>query len=382
MEMPQLRGTVRALQGTPLTEGLEPKRRAGFHKLTVESIEAVANDAVAVTFTVPPGLEERFQYSAGQHLTVRAKQLGDDVRRTYSICSPPSAHRLRVGVRRLPGGLMSEFIHSQLRVGEELEVMEPAGNFTLAFDPGAERSYVAIAAGSGITPILALVAETLGTEPRSQFTLLYGNRTVESTMFLDELADLKDRYPDRLQLIHLFSRQRQSQEINNGRLDREKLARLVDVFVTPGDVHAWLLCGPFEMVRAARRLVGERGVTESLVKTELFFVEDEPPLRTSAEAEALSRSGLVEVRATLDGRETLFTMTREQKIVDALGLVRPDAPFSCKGGVCATCRARLIEGQVVMDHTYALEESEREQGWVLTCQAHPISDTVVVDYDG
>jgi len=366
---------------TDSSEGAESKHRSGFHSLVVASVEAVAEDAVAVTLQVPPCLKERFRYAAGQHLTVRAKQLGDDVRRTYSICSPPREHRLRVGVRRLPGGLVSEFINSQLKAGDELEVMEPAGNFTLTFDEAAKRSYVAIAAGSGITPILALAAEALGAEPGSQFTILYGNRTAESTMFLDELADLKDRYPARLQLVHLFSRQRQNQELNGGRLDREKLARLIDGFLSPLEVSAWLLCGPFEMVRAARQLLCAAGVAEARIKTELFFVEEEPPTRTSAELEALSREGLVQVRARLDGRETQFTMTREQKIVDALAAVRPDAPFSCKGGVCATCRARLVEGRVVMDHTYALEESERELGWILTCQAHPVTDTIVVDYD-
>jgi ring-1,2-phenylacetyl-CoA epoxidase subunit PaaE len=358
------------------------RSRGGFHTLAVTAVEPVAQDAVAVSFKVPAELRDAFRYEAGQHLTLRAWVNGAEVRRTYSICVPPSSGQLKVGVRRVPGGVLSEHIFEVVKPGVELEVMEPAGRFTLPFDRSAERSYVALVAGSGITPVLALAAEALVAEPRSEVTIFYGNRTVETAMFLDELADLKDRYPSRLQLLHLFSRQRQQVELTNGRLDPPKIQLLVDRFlVDPRRVAAFLLCGPFPMIQGARATLIASGVAAERIKAELFFVEEEAPVRSVEEQLAMAQPGQVLVRARLNGRETEFSMPRSEKIVDALARVRPDAPFSCKGGVCGTCRARLLEGRVAMDHTYALEQADRSEGYVLTCQSHPLSDSVFVDYD-
>ncbi len=358
------------------------RSRGGFHPLTVAAVEPVAQDAVALSFKVPAELRETFRYEAGQHLTLRTWVGGVEVRRTYSICAPPSSGELRIGVRRVPGGVLSEHIFEVVRPGVELEVMEPAGRFTLPFDRAAERSYVALAAGSGITPILGLAAEALAAEPRSEVSIFYGNRTVETAMFLDDLADLKDRHPSRLQVLHVFSRQRQRAELNNGRLDGSKIRLLVErLLVDPRRVAAFMLCGPFPMIQEARATLTALGVPEERIRAELFFVEDEPPVRSAEEQLAMAQPGQALVRARLNGREVQFPMQRTDKIVDALAAVRPDAPFSCKGGVCGTCRARLVEGRVAMDHTYALEEADRSEGYVLTCQSHPLTDFVLVDYD-
>jgi ring-1,2-phenylacetyl-CoA epoxidase subunit PaaE len=358
-----------------------PTRRGGFHRLTVGAIEPVAEDAVAVSLKVPSELEERFLFEAGQHLTLRAVLDGAELRRTYSICAEAGRGQLRIGVRRLPGGAFSTYLHEHLRPGDQIEVMEPAGRFTLPLDPGAEREYVAVAAGSGITPVMSLVATALRRELRSRVTLLYGNRTVGSAMFLDELADLKDRYPDRLQLLYSFSRERQQVELQNGRLDGKRVGQIAERMLPVGAVQSWLLCGPYPMVEGVRSTLQGLGVAGTRIHAELFFVEDAPPERSAVEEEALSRAGEVTVRARLDGRETSFKMSRGGTIVDGLLTVRQDAPYSCKGGVCATCRARLVEGEVTMDHTYALETAEREDGYILTCQSHPVSDRIVVDYD-
>lgn len=357
------------------------QRRGRFHRLRVEVVEPVADDAVAVTFLVPAAVQELFRFRAGQHLTLRFWKDGREERRSYSICVPEASSRLRIGVRRLPGGWVSGHIHDRLGPGDEVDVLEPAGGFTVDLAPGPGRRFVALAAGSGITPVISLVATILEAERSSQITLLYGNRGVGTTMFLDELAALKDRYPSRLNLLHLFSRERQIVEARNGRIDRGRLLWLGRHMVDAATVHTWLLCGPHAMVTAARATLAEMGVSADRVRSELFFVEDVPPHRSAADVEALSRPGEVTVSALLDGRESRFTMSRSEVLVDGLARIREDAPFSCKGGVCATCRARLVEGRVVMDHSYALDAADRGAGYILTCQSHPLTDRIVLDYD-
>lgn len=359
-----------------------PAPRGLFHRLRVAGLEPVAEDAVAVTFEVPSELEGRFRFRAGQHLTLRMPGPGSEERRTYSICSAAPRGPLRVGVRLLPGGLVSTRINRELRVGDELEVMEPAGSFTFDATPGAGSRYAAVAAGSGITPVLSLVSTAFAEQPRSTFTLIYGNRSVGSTMFLDELGQLKDRYPSRLQLLLVFSRERHALELQNGRIDRPKLRLIAPLLPPPGAVQGWFLCGPHAMIGEVRGALAELAVDPGKIRTELFYVEDVPPTRTAAEIDELARPGEVTVTARLNGRESTFAAARSQVLVDALAAVRDDAPFSCKGGVCATCRARLLEGRVAMDHTYALDDSDRARGFILTCQSHPISDRIVVDYDG
>ena len=351
-----------------------------FHPLTVASIEPVTDDSVAITFEVPEALREDYAFSHGQHLTVRTELAGDDVRRNYSICSPAGSGVLRVAVKRLPGGAFSEHALDVLRPGDVLDVMTPSGRFFTELDPAHRKHYVCVAAGSGITPILSIVASVLAAEPRSSVTLLYGNRTHSSVMFLEELEDLKDTYPDRFQLLHVLSREPQEVELFSGRLDADRMGRILDGLLPPDTVDEWFLCGPFEMVSDLRKLLVKEGVPKRQIHAEVFHVESAPPVRR-APVETVEGEG-AKVTITLDGRRSTFTLpTDGPAVLDAALRVRADAPFACKGGVCGTCRAKVVEGTVEMDTNWALEPDEVEKGYVLTCQSHPTSDTVVLDYD-
>jgi ring-1,2-phenylacetyl-CoA epoxidase subunit PaaE len=351
-----------------------------FHPLAVASIEPVTDDSVAITFEVPEDLREDYAFSHGQHLTVRTELAGDDVRRNYSICSPAGSGVLRVAVKRLPGGAFSEHALDVLRPGDVLDVMTPSGRFFTELDPTHRKHYVCVAAGSGITPVLSIVASVLAAEPRSSVTLLYGNRTHSSVMFLEELEDLKDTYPERFQLLHVLSREPQEVELFSGRLDADRMGRILDGLLPPDTVDEWFLCGPFEMVSDLRKLLVKEGVPKKQIHAEVFHVESGPPVRR-APVETAEGEG-AKVTITLDGRRSTFSLPADgPAVLDAALRVRADAPFACKGGVCGTCRAKVLEGTVEMDTNWALEPDEVEKGYVLTCQSHPTSDTVVLDYD-
>jgi ring-1,2-phenylacetyl-CoA epoxidase subunit PaaE len=358
-------------------------RHAVFHRLRVAEVERLTVDSVAITFDVPDDLRDAYRFTPGQHVAIRCDLGGRGVRRNYSICSPASSGRLRIGVKRLPQGAFSGYACERLRPGDVLEVMTPAGRFFTPLDPVNAKHYTAIAAGSGITPIMSLLASTLEAEPRSQVTLLYGNRTTSSIMFLEELSDLKDRYPGRLQMLNFLSAEPQASDLLSGRIDRVKLTRLFATILPPGDVDEWFLCGPFEMVQDIRAALADSGVDGGRVHTELFHVRALPPRATAADEPAATAAGRSTVTVKLDGRATAFGLARHaEPILDAVLRVRPDAPYACKGGVCGTCRAKLVEGTVDMERTYALEQDDLSRGYVLTCQSHPTSDTVVLDYDG
>jgi ring-1,2-phenylacetyl-CoA epoxidase subunit PaaE len=357
------------------------RRRPTFHQLTIAEVTPLTDDAVAVTFAVPPELREAYAFQAGQHLTVRRVTDGVDVRRSYSICSTPAelaAHgRLRVGIKQVPGGAFSTFAQ-RLREGDEIEVLPPLGHFTSPFEASRRRHYAAVVAGSGITPVLSLVATALATEPGSRFTLLYGNRYARSVMFAEELSDLKDRYPSRLHLVHVLSREPQEAELLSGRLDAQRVGRLLDTVLPAATVDEWFLCGPYGMVVDAKTVLAEHGVPDSCVRTELFHVEETPVPRRRPRAEAGPGA---EVTITLDGRASTFTMDREERVLDAALRVRSELPYACKGGVCSTCRAKVVEGEVRMARNWALEPDELAAGYVLTCQSSPVTDRVVIDYD-
>lgn len=350
-------------------------RRLEFHALTVASVERLTDDSVAVTFDVPPWLAGEYRFVAGQHLTVR----WGDARRSYSICSAEGA-ALRVAVKAVPGGAFSSYAIADLRPGDVLDVMTPIGTFTSAFSSARARSYGFVAAGSGITPVLSLIATALDVEPESRCTLLYGNRTTKSVMFLEELADLKDRYPDRFHLVHVLSREAGEVELFHGRLDARRLGRLLETVVPVGSIDEWFLCGPYGMVSDAQHVLASHGVSGSCVHVELFFVEDAPVEREVVE-EGPAPVGSSEVTIILDGRSSTVNMRPEEKVLDAALRVRGELPFACKGGVCSTCRARLVEGEVRMERNYALEPDEVAAGYVLTCQSHPRTERVVLDYD-
>jgi ring-1,2-phenylacetyl-CoA epoxidase subunit PaaE len=356
-------------------------RHSVFHPLPVSAVDRLTDDAVAVTLDVPDDLADEYRFSAGQHVTVRCELAGDDVRRNYSICSPATGGPLRVGIKRLPGGVFSGYVFERLRPGDVLDVMTPSGRFTVPLDRAQARHYCAIAAGSGITPVLSILATALEVEPESRATLLYGNRTTRSIMFLEELEDLKDRHLDRFQLVHVLSRERQEAELLNGRLDGAKLKVVFDTLVAAEGVDEWFLCGPEAMIEEARGTLLERGVDPNCIHRELFHVGP-APARPAAAAGAEAAAGTAEVTVLLDGRASTFPLSPAgEPILDATLAVRGDAPYACKNGMCGTCRAMLIEGDVEMDHNYALEDEELAAGFVLACQAHPRSEKVTLDYD-
>jgi ring-1,2-phenylacetyl-CoA epoxidase subunit PaaE len=364
------------------------RHRARFHTLSVTDVERLTDDAVALSFAIPDELADEFVFEPGQHLTLRATIDGQDVRRSYSICrSRPDAlqrKELRVASARVAGGLMSNWINDSVVAGDQIEVMTPLGGFTSATQPDSIRHHVAIAAGSGITPVMSLLSTALAEEPRSRVTLIFGNRWTTSIMFLEELEDLKNEYPDRFHLINVLSREAQDVELFHGRIDRERLERILDAIVPVPTVDEWYLCGPFGLVETAQSLLADLGVDPHHVHHEVFHVDDsgapvatvEPVVRApGAPPEAV-------VTVNLDGRTTVIEMpSRNESILAATLRARPDAPFSCTGGVCGTCRARLVEGEVRMDRNYALEPEEVAAGIVLACQSHPITATVSLDYD-
>lgn len=350
-----------------------------FHRLRVTEVTALTDDSVALTFDVPDDLSDTFSYLPGQHVTIRAFIDGEDVRRSYSICANANSGKLRVGVKRLPGGAFSTFATTGLKAGDELELMAPVGEFTIELDPTMPRRAVAIAAGSGITPVLSLISSSLEAEPEARWTLLFGNKTANSIMFLEELEALKDRYRDRFQLFHLLSREGSDVPLLSGRIDAEKITTIHGRLIGESAVDDWYLCGPHDMVMEARETLEGLGVEEESIHDELFFAG--PLDTTTLPPEPPVGEGSVDLTVILDGRAVDTRMTPDTSILDAALRVRSELPFSCKGGMCATCKGRVEEGEVTMDKNYALIDSEVEAGYVLTCQAHPISDTVVVRYD-
>lgn len=350
-----------------------------FHRLRVTEVTPLTDDSVAVTFDVPEALSDVFRYIPGQHVTVRAMIDGEDVRRSYSICANASSGKLRVGVKRLRGGKFSTYATTQLAAGDFLEVMPPVGEFTIDIDPGAPRRAVAIAAGSGVTPVLSLISSSLEAEPGAHWTLVYGNRTANSIMFLDELEGLKDRYRDRFQLFHILSREGSDVPLLSGRIDSKKIRLIHERLIGSWRVDGWYLCGPYDMVMEAHSTLTDLGVAEGRIHDELFFAG--PIDESRLPPEPPPGEGSVALTVILDGRAVTTRMAPENSILDAALRVRSELPFSCKGGMCATCKGLIEEGEVTMDKNYALIESEVEAGYVLTCQSHPTTDKVVVRYD-
>jgi ring-1,2-phenylacetyl-CoA epoxidase subunit PaaE len=349
-----------------------------FHALRVTEVDRLTADAVAITLDVPDDLREEFRFRAGQHLSVRSPALGDGVRRNYSLCAPATSGRLRIGVKRIPDGVFSSYAAERLRPGDVLEVMAPTGSFGPTLIPDQARRYAAIAAGSGITPVLSILATALEVEPGSTAALVYVNRSIPDIMFLEELEDLKNRHTGRFQLVHVLDGEPLDIELLSGRLDADRLGRLLDALVPVSDVDEWYLCGPLPLTEAARGVLLERGAHPDHVHRELFHVGAVAPRPPVPVDDTTGAS----VTVVLDGRAHTFRLPRDgASILDATLRVRADAPYACKTAVCGTCRARVLEGEVEMDAGYALEPAERRAGYVLTCQAHPVSERVTVDYD-
>ncbi|MDT0275206.1 1,2-phenylacetyl-CoA epoxidase subunit PaaE [Blastococcus goldschmidtiae] len=352
------------------------RRRPQFHPLTVAKVEKLTDDAVAVTFDVPDDLVEDYRFKPGQALTLR-RVVGDrDERRSYSICAPMGAQP-RVGVREVPGGFFSSYLVHQVQPGDTVDVLPPSGTFTA--DLSVPGDHVFVVAGSGITPALSL-AGTVLRDGESTVTVFYGNRRTNTVMFADELADLKDRYGPRLQLVHVLSREPRDAELINGRLDGERLRALVGNLVDTPDVDHWWLCGPHGMVDDARALLAELDVPTEKVHQELFYVDDVPPEPVRGDEETVTGPSS-QVTVVLDGRSTTVALPRNESVLDSAQKVRGDLPFACRGGVCGTCRARVTDGEVVMRRNYALEAEEVAAGYVLTCQTLPVTDVVTIDFD-
>ncbi|MEV6826208.1 1,2-phenylacetyl-CoA epoxidase subunit PaaE [Amycolatopsis sp. NPDC051102] len=348
---------------------------ARFHELKVAGVERLCDDAVAVTFDVPSSLASEYAFKPGQSLTLRRSIDGRDERRSYSICAPAGAPP-RVGVRLVPDGFFSSWLVNEVRPGDTVEVAPPTGSFTPDLTAGGH--HVLIAAGSGITPVLSIVASLLDT-PDATVTVLYGNRRTDTVMFADELADLKDRAPSRLELIHVLSREPREAELFTGRLDVPKLRTLFATLVPVGSVDHWWLCGPYEMVSGAQELLASLGVPDERIHQELFYVDTPPAPVEHLDPAVAGESS--EVSVVLDSRSTTMTLPRSSSVLDGAQKFRPDLPFACKGGVCGTCRAKVTEGKVDLRRNFALEKAEVEAGFVLTCQSYPVSETLTVDFD-
>ena len=354
---------------------------AHFHVLRVAEIVPETAEANSIRFDIPPELRDTFRFKAGQHLTLKREIDGEEVRRNYSLCTAPDEQDWMVTVKRIAGGIFSNWVGEHLKAGDMLDVMPPHGSFTTDFDARAERRYVAFAGGSGITPIISLIRTGLKQEPKSRFTLFYGNRDSSSVIFLDTLAELKDRYLSRFELYHFLAEEEGDVELFNGMLDKATCDDAIENFVgDPKNVDEWFICGPGPMMDAAESALLERGVAKERIHIERFTA-DRPPEAVAREiAELQTKAAGATVAVTLDGRTRRVDFT-QGNILDSARAAGLPAPFACKAGVCATCRAKVTSGNVEMAARYGLTDEEVAAGYVLTCQSVPIGDGVAVDYD-
>ena len=352
-----------------------------FYPLTVARVARETRDAVAITFDVPPALKEAFRFVQGQHVTLRADVGGDDLRRSYSICSAVQDDCLRIAVKKAAGGAFSTWVNERLQAGQSLEVMPPMGHFNVPLDPANRKHYLGFAAGSGITPLLSIIKTTLATEPRSRFTLFYGNRSSATVIFREELSDLKDQFLTRLNIVYVMSREPQDIALLNGRIDKQKTDALLGHWVDLEDVDTAFVCGPDGMMQAVATSLQERGFPKSKIKIELFAASI-PKHERKAAAAPEAGSGECTVTAIIDGAARQFSVEKaKDNVIDAALRQGVELPYSCKGGVCSTCRAKLVEGEVDMDVNFALEDYELARGFILCCQSYPVTDKVVVDFD-
>ncbi len=351
-----------------------------FHKLRVADVRRETADAVSIAFEVPPPLSETFRFEAGQYLTLRRLFEGEEVRRSYSICAGPDDGALRIAVKRIDGGRFSSWANDEIRPGDVIDVMSPTGRFGIACVPAAARVHVGFAAGSGITPILSITRALLAREPASRVFLFYGNRSTAEILFREELEALKDRYMDRLSVFHVLSREQQDVAVLNGRLDAAKVRLLLRHVVPASSVDHVFLCGPTEMSEEIAATLLELGLAPSQIHTERFVSAlDGVPRRRPQPAPAGTPFATASVIA--DGTRSEIPVAEGEAILDAALRAGLDLPYACKGGMCSTCRARVLDGTVRMTTNFALEPWEVEAGYALTCQAQPTSRHVVIDYD-
>ncbi len=355
-----------------------------FHPLRVRDVRPETDEAVVVSFDVPPALADTFRFTQGQYLTLRAEVGGQDVRRSYSICSGVQDGELRVGVRQVPGGVFSTWVNRELKAGDEVQVFPPQGHFFAPLEPTARRHYLGVAGGSGITPILSIMKTVLAAEPGSRFTLLYANRTQKSTMFKEELEDLKNRYLTRVVLHPVFSQEFMDSPLNSGRLTQAKLAEFLGPLIDPQSISHAFVCGPFGLNDEAEAALKAAGVAPERIHVERFGVPGSVADAQAARQHAAQPGDADDARVILirDGLQREIRVGKQDaSVLDAATRAGLELPFSCKSGVCSTCRAKVVEGEVRMDRNFSLEPHEVADGFVLTCQAHALTQRLILSFD-
>lgn len=353
-----------------------------FHPLRIRDVRRETPECVSVAFDIPENLRQEFAFKQGQSLTMRAFINGEEVRRTYSICSSPLENEWRVAIKKVEGGSFSAFANDELKKGDVLEVMQPVGKFYTELNPSNKKHYIAFAAGSGITPVMSLLGTTLAVEQQSSFTLVYGNRSRQSIIFFEQLEALKNKYMNRFNLIHILSRERTDAALNFGRLDIEKLQQL-DKLIDYSSADEIFICGPEEMIFAIKSFLEAKGIDKKKIHFELFTTPGQKLQGIKEIRESQTGGPQSNITIKLDGRSFDFNLplNSDTTILDAALQKGADLPFACKGGVCCTCKAKLLEGEVEMDVHWGLEDEEVEQGYILTCQSHPRTQKIVVDFD-
>jgi ring-1,2-phenylacetyl-CoA epoxidase subunit PaaE len=355
---------------------------ADFHKLKIAEVRRETADSVSIRFEIPPVLKDVFTFKAGQHLTLRTDMNGEDLRRNYSVCVAPHDNEIRIAVKQMPGGRFSSWANGALAAGQTIEVLPPMGRFVLPEPGAAAPYYVALAGGSGITPVLSILKTILKQDPLSRFTLLYGNRDSASIMFLEELAGLKNRYLDRLEIYHFLENEAEEVELFNGRLDREKCEAVFSTLVDVGTANAFFICGPGPMMDAAEEALKARGVSPDRIFIERFTTGAVSAEQLARDEVLQKKAAGLQISVTLDGRRAKIPFDAAKgNILESVQAAGLPAPYACKGGVCTTCRAKVLGGTVAMKKNYGLTASEIAQGYVLTCQAVPTSADVVLTYD-
>ncbi len=353
-----------------------------FHPLAVKDIRKETIDCVSISFTIPEVLKDTFEYKQGQYVTLRTQLNGEEIRRSYSICSSPLDGELRVAVKKVANGLFSTYANLELKEGDILEVMPPLGKFFTELNPVNQNHYTGFAAGSGITPLLSIIKTTLASEPKSSFTLVYGNRNRHSIIFKEALESLKNQYMERFNLVHILSREKTNAPINSGRIDAEKCVALSGKIVDTSYTDAYFLCGPETMIFSVKEQLLLMGVDSKKIHIELFTIPGDNKSKETKKEVATSNDFKSKITIKMDGTSFDFDLGFEGlPILDAALQKGADLPYACKGGVCCTCRAKLVEGEVDMEVNYGLEPEEIEQGFILTCQSHPRTEKVVIDYD-
>jgi len=352
-----------------------------FHRLKIADVRRETPDAVSIAFAIPQSLADLYRFQPGQHLTLRATVNGEDVRRSYSICTGLDDGELRVAVKKVDGGTFSVFCNEAIKTGDEIDVMTPQGRFGVMPDAAVARTYLAVVAGSGITPVASIMRSVLKREPKSRFVLIYGNRSANSIIFKDDLEDLKDRFLSRVSIHHVLSREEQDVGILNGRIDQGKIEGILRAVAPVQSIDHVFLCGPGALIEESRAVLTRLGISPERIHTEYFSTDGLPVAQKAPVRPGAEPAGAAKAHVTLNGANFTLSVREGETVVDAGLREGHEMPYSCRGGMCCTCRAKLVSGEVRMDQNFSLEPWELEAGFVLTCQSHPVTKDVTLDFD-